>query len=356
MKLLCNNWKINMDKINEIIARIDNKDIKDALIKEISNINKTSIEEEHLKALIADYLNVYILYPNEDSADIIKLAGYVTTGITDVPKGFKYSKLLQTYAKERVCQSDRESFLNKLSIQSLINTFADGREKLEFNYRIISEDGKIHHYAARYSRISKFDEELCLVVGFRNIDYIVDITNKKHFEGLRSAYTSISSIFFSLHRVNIIKNTYTTIKTTDAIEAFSVGGNNYDVNVEQVFSKIASKWSRKEVLEYVKRSTIEERMKGKTHIYMEFLSYASVPCKLHFFREDEDESGRLKHVILAVEREEEEKSRAVIKALSRDYQNVFLIELDDSSSRIIKLQSNFSDELEEGRNFKFNYE
>ncbi len=308
-----------------------------------------------MAALTADYLNVYVLRPGEDSADIIKLKGYVTEGITDKPQGFRYSSLLRTYAEERVYPPDREYFLSMLSVSSLIATFSDGRDSLECDYRI-TEDGAIHHYTAHYSRISKPEEELCLVVAFRNIDSIVSVGRQQRTAGLYSAYSALSSIFYSLHRVDVINNTYDTIKTMPSIESVPVpAGNEYDASIVPIMRALSSSWSFEDVLNFVDRSTLEKRLKDRNHITRDFNSYAAETCRLHFFKEDEDENGRLWHVIFGVEKMDEEKAQALINVLARDYQNLFLLSVDDGSARVLKMTGSLAGIDEKGRE-KFLYE
>ncbi len=309
-----------------------------------------------MAALTADYLNVYVLRPNEDKAEIIKLKGYVTTGITDNPQDFSYSTLLRTYANDRVYVEDRNYFLDRLSTKSLLKTFSDGRAILELDYRILDGD-EIHFYTARYSRISKPEEELRLVVAFRNIDSIVSAGREQRTKGLFNAYGALSDIFYSLHRVDIQKNTYVCIKDTPSIEKVTIpNSNDYDANSKRIITALSSKWSCKEALCFVDRSTLEARMDGKTHIMMDFLSYASETCRLHFFKEDVDQNGKLCHVIFGVERVNEEKSIAVINALSREFQNVYFINLEDGTSRIIKSSAFVSEELDERQKQIFFYE
>ena len=268
-----------MSEINNLIAQVENPKLREKLMKEVSGLKEQHrselVSEGLMKSLIADYLNVYVMMPKVDTADIIKLQGYVINGITDVPKGFNYTKMLRTYAESRVYAGDIESFLDALSVKSLLSAFSDGREHLEYNYRVL-EDGKIHHYAARYSRISQPDEELQLVVAFRNIDDVADIGREKRVEGLYSAYSVISDIFFSLHRVNVQNNTYADIKTTTTIQNYTISNSDdYDANAVRIISAVSSDWSREEALKFVDRSTLAKRMAGKKHISMEYLSYAA---------------------------------------------------------------------------------
>ncbi len=307
-------------------------------------------------ALTADYVNVYVVRPGEDSADIIKRIGYVTSGFADDPQTFPYSELVQTYTEERVYAEDRDYLLKAILPEALLLAFSDDRDRLEYNYRI-SENGEIHHCAVRCSRISKPGEELRLVIAFRNIDFIADIGQKKHEEGLNSAYNAISGVFFSLHRVNVQNNTYTTVKNAPVIRKLTISGSdNYDDNADRIIRGVSSKWSCEEALRFVERSTLAKRMEGKNHISMEFLSYASELCKLHFFREDEDDDGVLSHVIFAVEKVDEEKTQAVINALSREYQNVFWIDLKGDSFRILKMTMPISEDIAGEQNRKLRYE
>ncbi len=304
-------------------------------------------------ALTADYLNVFIARPKQDSAEIIKLKGYVTTGINENPQGFQYSKLLSTYANERIYDEDKKPFLNALLPDALIKTFSDGRESIEYNYRIV-ENGNIHHYAARYSRISNPDEDLRLVVAFRNIDFITNIEHEKRTEGLNSAYNAISSIFFSLHRINIQKNTFFEIKSTNTIKKLCLpDSNDYDLNITRVFNSFSSKRSLDRVLDFIDRSTLQKRMSGKKHITLDFVSHLSEMCRIHFFKEDEDESGNIVHVILGVEKINQEKYKSVIGALSRDYYNVFLIDLKEGVSRILKSGPIIQDGIEENEIYDY---
>ena len=173
-------------------------------------------------------------------------------------------------------------------------------------------------------------------------------------EGLYSAYNALAGIFFSLHRINVQENTYSDIKTTPSIQQLAIqGSNDYDINMERIISGLSSDWSRSATLRFMDRKTLPERMKNTNHISMEFLSYASETCSLNFFKEDEDEEGNLLHAIFAVSKIDESRSQAVINALSRDFQNVFWIDLRDGASRTLKMNSYYGEETYErySRNF-----
>ena len=122
-------------------------------------------------ALAEDYSNVFNVAPGRDTADIIKLEGYVTDELTRETKIFPLEHIVGNYARDRVHAEEREEFKRMLSAENFKAVFAD-RKEFDYTYRI-DADGGIHHFNAHMVRISKPGEELHVVVGFRNIDAIV---------------------------------------------------------------------------------------------------------------------------------------------------------------------------------------
>ncbi len=311
---------------------------------------------ELLEALTEEYLNVFIANPKADTAEVVKLKGYVTEGMLDNPMGFKFSEVLHNNAMARVHPEDRDNFLKALSPDNLIKAFSDGRKRLEFTYRLV-ENGEVRHFSARVGRISAPGEELQVIAGFRDVESVYNLEAERREEGIRSAYTAISSIFFSVHRVNVQEGTVYPIKSTPTIRKFAIpNSNDYDTNAYKIISGVSSTWSRDDALKFVERSTLPQRLADTDHISMEFISYANDLCKLHFFKEDEDESGNLLHAIFAVEKVNEERTQAVIAALSREYQNVFVLDLEKGTSRVLKITRSFDSEMREGPNKLFAYE
>ncbi len=309
-----------------------------------------NIYSDMIAALAVDYLNVYVLDLENDSVDVVKLEGYKMDAIVAKPKGFSYTELITEYANTRVYGPDREYLLQHILPESLALKFAGTKDRLELDYRVV-EDGKIHNYSIHFTKLSKEGESLRFVLGFRNIDSIVSMQHDKKQEGLYDAYTALSDIFLSLHRVDIRENKYVTIKTTDEILKYSLQysdgqySDDYDENVESIMRGLASPASFDAVMRFVDRSTLNQRMDGKVHIYHEFLGNISRMCKLHFLREDSDEHGNLWHVILAVEILDEDKSQAAFNALAGKFQNVFSINLSDGMTRVIKMRGFIAKEL-----------
>ena len=313
------------------------------------------IEESQsmIAALTADYLNVYVVEPEANQGTILKLDGYEVDGIEEKPKNFAYSTMLRRYAEDRVCDEDRTAFLQIFLPETLIQSFADGRERLELNYRV-PENGGLKHYSGLFIRISKKTEPLKLIAGFRCTEDIITIQSKTRKEGMYSAYKAVSDLYLAMFRINIKENTYASIKTTEAILKHTIpDSDKYDENLKAIMTALADEESLASVLDFLDMNTIKDRMRGKKHIFIYFNGKAAELCKLHLIKEDSDADGNLNHVILAVEvleevtRERQEKDKAlaeqfaIIDTLAKNFKNVFIANLNSGTARIVRLADDY---------------
>ncbi len=296
---------------------------------------------EVAKALAADYLNVYVIDPEIDHAYVAELKGYVIDDIEEYAEGFCYSKYLKTYAEDRVYLADRDAFLRLAMPEGLIEAFSGGKDRLEVNYRV-DVNGTLRHFSGLFTRISAEGEPLKIVAGFRNIDEIISIQEKKKKEGLSEAYKAISDIFLSMHRVDVKNNTYSTIKTTDAILKYTVpNSDKFDENVRSIIKGLAKESSYLSALDFLDLSTLDKRMAEKKHISINFEGKIAGMCRLHFIKEDTDAKGNLSHVVFAVEISEESKYQSVFSALLKDYRTVYIANLENGTARILKLDRDY---------------
>ena len=306
-----------------------------------------------IAALTSDYLNVYVVEPESNQGTVLKLEGYMVDGINETPKNFTYSEMLQRYAEDRVCAEDRTAFLQLVVPESLIESFADGRERLELNYRV-PVGGELEHYSGLFIRISKKAEPLKLIAGFRCTEDIITIQSENRREGMYSAYEALSDLFLAMFRINVKENTYASIKTTEAVLKYTLpNSDRFDENLKSIITALADEASLASALDFLNLNTIEERMRGKKHIFIYFNGKVAGLCKLHLIKEDSDADGNLSHVILTVEvleevvRERHEKDKAlaeqfaIIDTLARNFKNVFIANLNSGTARIVRLADDY---------------
>ena len=267
--------------------------------------------EDLIQALAKDYLNVYIVNCVNNTGSIVKLNGYIIDGIIDAPKQFNYDNMLIKYAKSRVYKDDLNDFISLLSNSSLLNIFlTNHNNEYEFNYRILDENNSIHYYSAYYVKISKENEPLELVVGYRNIDNLIEFKEEAKNEGLYKAYKVLSNVYMSMYRIDVINKKYYEIKTTKYIKRDVVDSEGqWFENIQNVVEDLCSVPFRKSLLEFLDINTFEERLKDRDQLIFEFVAKYSGWCRGRIIKGDLDENGRLFHVIWAIEVIELDKQR-----------------------------------------------
>ena len=122
-------------------------------------------------ALSRDYVNVFAIDAERDRARIIKMMGYVTTGLTrDTKEEFTYNVILARYINERVYEEDRAFLAEALALDNVMKKLKTGRD-YQGNYRV--RDGEdVHNYQFTYIYVkeSDFRKDGFILAGFRNID------------------------------------------------------------------------------------------------------------------------------------------------------------------------------------------
>ncbi len=262
-----------------------------------------------IQALTINYLNVFIIEPEENKGSILKLNGYVTNGILEAPKRFNYTEMLLTYMKDRVYPEDYARFRGALWQDALLKTFSGDRQQLELSYRAVDKE-EIHYYSAHYIRISAPGQPLRLVAGFRNVDDLVLEQTRQHEKGMYKAYQTLSRVYLTMHRIDLLGDTFQEIKSFDAIRNAQIPkSGRYEANVRPVMEIACTPPFLEDMLRFMDIHTLPARMQGRSSIFYEFQGNFSGWCKANFIREDEDENGNLWHVILAIEAIDENKQR-----------------------------------------------
>ena len=293
-------------------------------------------ERDLLNAFTINYLNVYTVDCEENKCIIVKLNGYTFADIDKGPKELNYSDILKKYADSRLYQEDYDIFMNNLSCENLKKVFLT-KEQYEFSYRVNDND-EIHYYSAHYIKISKLGEPLLLVAGFRNIDNIVVEQNKIKNDGLYKAYDTLSSLYLSMHRIDVPKNKFYEIKSTNHIKETVLSSEGmFDVSIYKVMKNLCNHKYLDNTLDMLDINKFDERLKNVSSFSFEFLGNFAGWCRARVIKEDTLPNGKLHHVILTIEvideaRKKEDQLKLITQTdqltgvLNRRYGEKFIIE------------------------------
>ena len=141
-----------------------------------SLLARTRMQLHLVNALTRNFLNVFLADLSTETITVLKLDGYVTTGLNkERPhKRLSYLQVLKNYCNERVHPEDKSSFYEAISPETVRKALND-TDEYTGHYRILV-DGEIHHFQFRFIAVGT-EEGLRLnqvVAGFQNIDSIME--------------------------------------------------------------------------------------------------------------------------------------------------------------------------------------
>ena len=124
----------------------------------------------------------------------------------------------------------------------------------------------------------------------------------------RQLLVSAASIYVSMHAIDLKNDTLITLNSAQHIDDI-VGDRN--TGVAEILSGAMRKLTDEQyvdaMMQFIDFDTLDERMKGKRTITLEFLGTKSGWCRARFIAVEYDENGRLSRVLWAVENIDAEK-------------------------------------------------
>ena len=168
--------RLNEELLNKKIAELKQKQTE-------AEYNKMLEEQLSIFDALADnYANVYIIDTEEETLRVLKLNGYITTGVnSDKEKIYPYAAVKNQYVSERVYPGDQDMMMEVLDLESVRSALEESNE-YSGNYRILS-GGEIHHYQYKYIKLRSLGY---VIAGFQNVDDIIE-EQKQYQEQLTQA-------------------------------------------------------------------------------------------------------------------------------------------------------------------------
>ncbi|MBU5479443.1 response regulator [Eubacterium sp. MSJ-13] len=170
-----------------IIARFFMNPSTDHLECVIYGMDITEEKKEHLtyerhmkeqfdifNALSRDYLNIFLVNGDADNVKILKLDGYVTTGLVNNPNiEYPYKATCEQYISERVHPDDQEMMRDAMKIETVLQELMNKKEYVSVYKTLVK--GEVHYYQFKYMRM---EDTKHIIAGFQNIDALISKERK----------------------------------------------------------------------------------------------------------------------------------------------------------------------------------
>lgn len=125
--------------------------------------------------LAKDFKNVFLLSPEEDKVNVLKLDGYVTPGLSqDMSITYPYRATTLRYIESRVYPADKERMKKAFDLD-LVKQILRQSAEYTGTYRV-QEAGKPCYFQFRFIRLEKENK---VIMAFRNINELLEEEQKK---------------------------------------------------------------------------------------------------------------------------------------------------------------------------------
>ena len=126
-------------------------------------------------SLARDFRNVFLVDPDDATVRVLKLDGFVTSGLTDDGTlVHPYKATCERYIDERVHPEDRAMMRQAMSLDVVRSELAEHPEYVA-SYRVLDE-GEVHYYQFKYL-IAENDEGI--LAGFQNVDATIAVERER---------------------------------------------------------------------------------------------------------------------------------------------------------------------------------
>lgn len=188
-------------------------------------------------ALARDFLNIFLIDSKHGTVRILKLDGYVTSGLEKgSTREYPYYETCCQYIRERVHPDDRATMLNAMKLNIVMEKLSQKNEYVG-SYKTFTDNQK-HYYQFKYIRLEHSGQ---IIAAFQNIDALIASEKEQHqrlSEALKAAeHSSRAKTAFLNNMSHDIRTPLNAIIGFTALASAHLDNNQ---EVKSYLSKISS--------------------------------------------------------------------------------------------------------------------
>lgn len=134
---------------------------------------------------------------------------------------------------------------------------------------------------------------------------------KSNYEAKLSSYSALAEIYLSMYLIDLKTSTFKIIKSNKFIDECCDKNekDNYNRQIGNVIKRLCLRKYHEEIATFTDVSTLEERLENCNTVAHVFKGRISGWCRERFIKVDNDEEGKLWHVLYCIEDINKEKTR-----------------------------------------------
>ncbi len=325
-------------------------------------IEKEVDEQTFLNALCLDYTIVFLCDLKKDTIQTLKSNPFTHNQQAEKKMAKEelssYTKRMKYFNDHVIIKDSAPNFLDQFLPENLMKILSK-QDSFELRHRAKKNQAGMEYFSLKAVRLYNDEDSFKIIIGIMPIDDQVKRENENQKQ-LEKALVDVEDGYENVLAISTLYKEIVDIDLEKMMYNLVSGPNNHYVAKgeegelehlkELLLEKNILPEERERVREFIDFSTLNDRLQGKQFIHMELKSIHNRWYDCKFIVKSKKEDGTITHVLMAVRDIDEQKKLeleqlAISKTLSRNFRNVYLMNLNDGTAKVIK----FEDEYKDGR-------
>ncbi len=329
--------------------------------EELERIVKAYEEEKERNARVRHYVRAMgIVYPLIISIDYTQdrysMLEYDNFHNKSSPYSGTVEELVSVGASTIPDPLASEAFTLLFGRENAVSAFRSGRKELVLRHPQNSDDGKVHYMETHIICTECTPDKVSAICVAKCIDEEAERDRamqkaQEHAEVINA----LSTIYTTIMEADLISHSYRVIQTDSPITTVMGGkaSGNFDTVMEDVLKYFMHPDDIQKMRSFINLSTVAERLGDDTSLVAEYRAPYGKWFEARFIAKKRDEKGRVISAIYAARdvtpeklkelnyRAQLEEQLMISSTLARSFRNVYLVDLEKESAKILKLEAGY---------------
>ena len=351
-----------------IFAKLKEKEELEALVNAYEKEKERNIQiRQYAKAMGIVYpLIISIDY----TADHYSMVEYDNFHNKSSPYSGTVEQLVSVGASTIPDSTAADAFIALFSRENAVKAFRSGKKELVLRHPQNSDDGKVHYMDTHIICTECTADRVTAICVAKCVDEEKerDMAMQKAAEHAE-VINALSTIYTTIMEADLITHGYKVIQTNSPITNVMGGKTqgNFDSVMENVLKFFMHPDDIAKMRDFVNLSTVADRMGSDTSLVAEYRAPYGRWFESRFIAKKRDENGRVISAIYAARDVTQEKLKElnyraqleeqlmISNTLARSFKNVYLVDLEKETAKILKLEAGYDRLKNEGTGHEFSF-
>lgn len=327
--------RVNPDEFDGKVLVVS-EEIDDAIAAERQQQEKLNTWRQYMGVLASDFVLVYHVDLNNNTADIVSLEPSITRDervASFLQQSWDYKKTISEYCRRRVAPALQGEFMRVMEAHSILNKL-EGAPRFCYRYRVVTANNEQRYFETQALRMTDDPGNGNVLITLRSIDDVVTAEQQHHIEleesiererNQNEVMRALGRNYHAIFRMNLEDDTYIEIACRNEVKRYY---NTQETSAAKLMSglcdKIVEPRYAKRMRAFFDLSNLAKRLDDREFIETDCVTQGESWHRVRFIVNRRDKDGKVTHVLYVsqvIDDEKQYEEHLIAKAEYADYAN-----------------------------------